>query len=57
VEFKGLLFYAQVLIKSTDDLNERTHNEREESNTRKHNAYANNLFKVGYWEEVSVAHC
>lgn len=57
MQVKGLLFVAQVLIESRNDLNERTHDVRKEGNTCQHNENAEDHLDVGLRRQVSITNC
>ena len=56
VQVKGLLLVAQVLVESRDDLDEATHDVREEGHAAKHDKYAKYHLGVRLGVKITVAH-
>ena len=56
MQVEGLLFIAEVLVERGDNLNERTHDVREERHAGKHNEYAEYHFVATLRTQITVTH-
>ena len=57
MQVEGLLFIAEILVERGDNLDERTHDVREERHAGKHDKYAEYHFVTTLRTQITITYC